>query len=81
MLDTPDIHLDNTGDNSDNVNHSMTATDGQSVIPTQDKHSVTAIYEYTVESVWNIVIQSKYYNLVGKLMITWEIVSMTKCNR
>ena len=51
MLDTPDIHIDNTGDNNDNVYHSMTATDGHSVMPTQDEHSVTATDEYTVEQV------------------------------
>ena len=48
-LNTPDIHIDTTGDNTDNVNHSMILTDGQSIMATQDEHSVTAADEYTVE--------------------------------
>ena len=51
IMDTPDIHIDNTGDNNDNVNHNMTTTDGQSVMPTQDEHSVTTTYEYTMEQI------------------------------
>ena len=51
VLDTPDIHIDNTRDNNDNVKYSMTITDGKSVMPTQDEHSVTTTDEYTVEQV------------------------------
>ena len=70
ILDTPDIHIDNTGDNNDNVNHSMTAIDGQSVMPTQDEHRGTATDGYTMDQVRNLILQSKEYNPVGRLMIT-----------
>ena len=58
----------------------MTTTDGQSVMPTQDEHSVTTTYEYTMEQIWNMILQSKEYNPIGRWMIIREMVSMTKYN-
>ena len=51
MLDTPRIHIDNTGHNNDNMNNSMTITNGSSVMLTQDKHIVITPDEYTVEQI------------------------------